>query len=184
MKSVTLLLFPLLAFATDTWRPFVVDKMLTVQLPAAATEVNLSKLLPLDQTQRIPVYTRMWVVRTKEGMCGIMRIPNPDKLRINKNDTAQRRAFYERVERSALIEANARLLTHTTFSTAGNTGIEFKYLAPNESSGQYNVSYTRSLVLDSVSYSLIFRPANPTDLSGRSGAEQRRRFFNSIIVKP
>jgi hypothetical protein len=40
-----LLLLPLLAFATDTWKPFVVDNRVTVQLPAQPTQIDLAKLM-------------------------------------------------------------------------------------------------------------------------------------------
>jgi hypothetical protein len=41
----------------------------------------------------------------------------------------------------------------------------------------------RTLLVDSIGYSLIFQPMDKQDTLGLAGAEQRRRFFNSITVK-
>lgn len=177
---------PLLAFAPDVWQPLKVDKALAIQLPATAEEINFYSWLSPAELRKLPSSRRirMWVARTPQSMCAVMRIPNPDKQRVSKQDTPQRRAFYERVERNSVAEAHGQLLTHTTFSVAGLTGIAFTYSAPNANSGQQDLFYTRSLVLDSICYSLIFRPASPSAAVGHASTDQRVRFFNSITVKP
>jgi len=182
----SLLAVPLLAFASDVWQPLKVDKTVAIQLPTTAEEVNFYSWLSPAELRKLPPARRirMWVARTPQSLCAIMRIPNPDKQRVNKQDSPQRRAFYERVEHNSIAEAHGQLLTHTTFSVAGLTGFEFMYRAPNTYSNQQDLFYTRSLVLDSICYSLIFRPTSPSTNLGRASTDQRLRFFNSLTVKP
>lgn len=177
-----LLLLPLLACAaTDVWKPFVIDRRLTVQLPTKATELNVLQLLPSSQ---IPAHMRTWVARASEGLCVVMRVPNARAQRIRQSDAAQRQAFYADVVKGALaVENHAYLLKRTNFQTASGSGIEIKYTALDARTGRRRIRYMRSLVVDSIGYNLIFRPANLSDSLGLVDYTQRHRFFNSITVK-
>jgi hypothetical protein len=178
-----LLLLPLAAFAAvDTWQPFAIDRQLTVQLPAKATELNMAKLLPAGQA---PARTRTWVAQASEGLCVVMRVPNINSQRIKQGDAAHRQVFYEDAVRGALAAENhAYLLKRTRFQTAGGNGIEIKYTALDARTGRHRVRYMRTLVVDSIGYNLIFRPANLSDSLGLVDYTQRRRFFDSITVNP
>jgi hypothetical protein len=173
-----LFLLPLLAFAdSNTWQSFPVDKRLTVQLPAQATELQM---LPTGQA---PAHTQTWVARAPEGLCVVMRVPIA--YVIKQSDMAQRRVFYDQVVKGALAEENqAHLLTRTSFQTAGGSGIEIKYTAVDARTGHQRVRYMRSLVVDSIGYNLLFRPADLSDSLGLVDYAQRRRFFSSITVRP
>lgn len=166
----------------DTWQPFAVDGQLTVQLPAAAKELDAGLL---QNTTQFPAHTRAWMARAPEGLYVVMRIPVSNAHRIAQQDTAQRRAFYQDVVRGALAEEeHAHLLKHSYFQTAGGSGVEIMYTAWDAVSGQRRVRYMRSLSLDSIGYNLIFRPTDKLDSTGTAGNAQRRRFFDSITVKP
>lgn len=180
MKPITycLLLLPLFAFAADTWQPFIVDSRVSVQLPAQPTELDFAKLAPT----RKPDHTRMWLVRTSEGTCQVMRLPNSST--ISRSDTARRRAFYAGVLTSVMRNESGQLLLITPFPTPAGAGIEYKYKAIHKGTGKRVIKYTRFLLADSVGYSLNFTPADRQDSLGVAGNEQRRRFFNSITVKP
>jgi hypothetical protein len=178
-----LLLLPIAAFAAaDTWQPFAVDNQLAVQLPTAATELSVTQLLPADQA---PAHTRTWVARASQGLCVVMRVPNINSQRIKQGDAAHRQVFYEDAVRGALaVENHAYLLKRTSFQTAGGNGIEIKYTALDARTGRRRVRYMRTLVVDSIGYNLIFRPADLTDSLGLVDYTQCRRFFNSITVRP
>ncbi len=176
------LLLPLLAFtASDTWQPFAIDKRLTVQLPSKATALVVGQLLPAGQA---PAHTQAWVARASEGLCVIMRVPTTKAQIIKKTDIAQRRLFYDNIVKGALAEEKqAHLLKRTSFQTAGYSGIEIKYTAADARTGHQRVRYMRSLVLDSVGYNLIFRPADLSDSLGLVDHAQHHRFFDSLTIK-
>lgn len=178
-----LLMLPLLACtATDTWQSFAIDKRLTVELPVQATELNVAQMLPAGQT---PTHTQTWVARASEGLCVVMRIPFVNVEVIRQGDTTQHRLFYDSAVKGALADENqAHLLKRTPFQIAGGIGIEIKYTALDAHTGHRRVRYMRSLVLDSIGYNLLFRPANLSDSLGLVDHAQRQRFFNSITINP
>jgi hypothetical protein len=113
-----------------------------------------------------------------------MRVPTVNAQVIKQGDTAQRQFFYDNVVKGALAEEKqAHLLKRTSFQTAGGSGIEIKYTALDARTGHQRVRYMRSLILDSIGYNLIFRPADLSDSLGLVDHAQRRRFFSSITVK-
>jgi hypothetical protein len=178
-----LLLVPLIGFAaTDAWQRFAVDERLTVQLPGPTTALPVARLLPAGQA---PAHTQTWVARASQGLCVVMRVPTANGQVIKQGDLTKRRLFYDQVVKGALMEENqAHLLTRTSFQTGGGSGVEIKYTALDARTGHRRVRYMRSLVLDSIGYNLIFRPANLADSSGLSDQAQGRRFFGSLTIKP
>jgi hypothetical protein len=173
-----LLLLPLLSFAADTWQSFAVDGLVTVQLPSQPTELDVAKLAPGRNMRG----TRVWLVQAPEGFYQVIRTAGG--THITRADTTGRRFFYKGVAYSIVHNRQGQLLSSTPFSTAGGAGMEFKYRGIHQGTGKRVISYTRSLVLDSITYALNFIPTDKTDSLGLAGAEQRRRFFNSIMVKP
>jgi hypothetical protein len=61
--------------------------------------------------------------------------------------------------------------------------MEYKYKALHKGTGKRVIKYTRILLADSIAYTLNFVPIDRQDSLGIAGAEQCRRFFNSITVK-
>ena len=176
--TLLLLLLPLLPIAADTWQPFAVDQRVSLQLPAPPTEADLTKLIPGGKAG----HTRLWTLQAPEGLYQVLRIPS--KGVIAKLDTAGRNSYYAGVLSLVLRNEQGRLLARTPFPTAGGGGMEFKYNGVHRGTGKRVVKYSRYLVLDSIGYSLNFIPTDRLDSLGLAGNEQRRHFFNSIVVKP
>ena len=178
MKKVYLLaLLPLLAFTLLDWQSFAVDKRLIVQLPAPPSEVNLAKVAPAQAA----AHARMWALRAPEAIYLVMRLPTGF---INKGDTASRSAYYAGVLSAVLQDERGQLVSRTSFPTAGGAGVEIKYKALSQFTGRRAIKYMRVLLADSIGYTLLFQPTDKQDSLGLGGAEQRRRFFSSITVKP
>jgi hypothetical protein len=173
-----LLLLPLLASTADTWQPFTVDKQVSVQLPAQPIEIALAKLAPGKNLQ----HTRMWTLRVAEGIYQVLRLPNTHS--IPRTDTAGRRAFYAGLLTSVMRNESGQLLAVTSFPTTGGASMEYQYKGLHKGTGKRVIKYGRTLLVDSINYTLNFIPADSLDSLGLAGAEQRRRFFNSITVKP
>ncbi len=178
MKLIYLLALPLLAFTADAWQPFAVDRLVTVQLPSQPTELDMAKMAP----GRNMLGTRAWVLQAPEGFYQVIRAAVGTN--ITRSDTTGRRFFYKGIAYSLVHNRHGELLSSTPFPTAGGAGMEFKYRGVHQGTGKRVISYTRSLVLDSITYTLNFLSTDKADSLGLAGAEQRRRFFNSIAVKP
>jgi len=176
-----LLLLPLFAFApSDTWQSFTIDKQIAVQVPTRPSEANIDKLAAAHHYSP----TRVWTTKAPEGVYFIIRTAGRASESIGRQNTTQRQALYTSVIQAALQSDKSELLTRTSFPTAGGAGCEIKYKGSHPVTQRRIIKYLRYLVVDSVGYSFQFLPANPYDSLGLAGAEQRRRFFNSITVKP
>ena len=103
---------------------------------------------------------------------------------LGKQDTARRMSFYAGGLSALLRSERGQLVAQTSFSTAGGAGVEYKYKAMDRATGKRIIKFMRCLVVDSIGYSLNFVAADKLDSLGIAGAEQRRRFFNSITVRP
>jgi hypothetical protein len=178
MKKVYLLaLLPLLAFTLVDWQSFAIDKRLIVQLPTPPAEVNLTKVAPAQAA----AHARMWALRAAEAVYLVVRLPTG---LIGKSDTTSRRSYYAGVLSAVLQDERGQLISQTSFPTAGGAGMEIKYKAMSQVTGKKAIKYMRFLLVDSIGYSLLFQPTDKQDSLGLASAEQRRRFFNSITVKP
>jgi len=170
---------PLASVAFADWLPFAVDIHVAVQLPSKPTEIDLAKLMPAAARQ----HTRLWVLRAPEGVYMIMRLRAGNE-RISQHDTAGRRNYYAGVMQAVLHDEQGQLITRSYFATPVGTGLEFKYKERHQSTGKQIVKYIRSLVVDSVGYSLNFIPTDAQDSLGIAGNDQRRRCFNSLVATP
>jgi hypothetical protein len=113
----------------------------------------------------------------------VLRLPTGSGI-ISQRDTAGRRDYYAGVVQSVLHDEQGQPITRSYFSTPAGAGLELKYKGRHQVTGKQVIKYIRSLVVDSVGYSLNFIPTDQQDSLGIAGNEQRRRFFNSITVKP
>lgn len=149
-------------------------------MPTPPSEANIDKLATAHHYSP----TRVWTSRTPEGAYFIIRTAGRASESIGRQNSTQRQALYSIIIQAALQSDQGELLTRTAFPTAGGAGCEVKYKGTHPLTQRRIVKYLRYLVVDSVGYSFQFLPANPYDSLGLAGAEQRRRFFNSITVKP
>lgn len=145
---------------------------------SAAHGIDLAKLAPGKNLQ----HTHVWALRATEGIYQVLRLPNTHS--IPRTDTAGRRSFYAGVLASVIRNESAQLLSVTPFPSAGGAGIEYKYKGLHKGSRKRVIKYGRVLLLDSIGYTLNFVPTDQQDSLGIAGAEPRRRFYNSITVKP
>ncbi len=168
-----LLLLPLLSFTTLDWQPFAVDQHVTVDLPAKPREANA---VPGKKIGR----NRAWMLPAPEGVYQIMRMPTG----FAKADEAARNSYYERLIAFAMRNEQGQLESITAFPTAAGPSLEYKYRVLRPGTRQHLTRIVRTLVVDSVAYSLNFIPANQRDSLGLAGAAQRSHFYNSLVVKP
>lgn len=176
-----LLLIPLVAFVPPSkWQPFAIDKQVVVQVPTQPSEANIDKLATAHHYSP----TRVWTVKAPEGTYFIIRTAGKASESIGRQNTTQRQALYNSVIQAALQSDRGVLLTRTFFATAGGNGCEVKYKGTHPLTQRRVIKYLRYLVVDSIGYSFQLLPSNPYDSLGLAGAEQRRRFYNSITVKP
>lgn len=180
MKSaryLLLLLLPLLACAADTWQSLTVGRV-SVLFPVLPTRIDNRELVGLPPT------TRGWQARTPEGMLFLLRtkLARP----IGRQDTSRRRAIYDSINTQAIRISKGRIVSSKYFYTAGGIGqeISYRYINRHFAPARPTTFFMRNLVVDSANYFLQYVPNDIRDSLGLAGAEQRRRFFNSITVKP
>jgi hypothetical protein len=170
-----LLLLPFLALAADAGHPLTVGRV-TVQFPAPPTPIDHRTLGAL------PATARGWTARTPEGLFFLLRtrLPRP----VGQQDTARRRAIYDSITTHALRLSKGRVVGHVRFLTAAGWGAETSYRYINPYSHLPTTFFMRNLVVDSANYFLECVPNDTHDSLGLASAEQRRRFFSSLTVKP
>jgi hypothetical protein len=168
-----LLLLPLFSFISLNWQPFTVDQHATVDLPAKPTE---AKAIAGKKVGR----NRAWMLQAPEGVYQIMRMPTG----FARADEATRNSYYERLIAFTMRQEQGQLDLITAFPTASGPSLEYKYRVVRPGTHQHLTKVVRTLFVDSVAYSLNFIPTDQQDSLGLAGAEQRSRFYNSLVVKP
>ena len=148
-----------------------------MQLPAQPTEMDLSKLLPAAQLKDSKVYT----VKDDQGIYQVIKSATAMNAESIASD-ATRQLYYDGVISGLLARENGTLLARATFASAGGEGLEIKYESIHKGTGKQAVKYMRSLLVGATGYSFNFIPGDKQDSTGTSGNEQRRKFFNSILV--
>jgi hypothetical protein len=159
-------------------QPFTLDAHVTVELPHHPYLRDAYKNKRLKHPERI----KIWVLRTLGGTYYLLRVVHPG-LHITTHDTLAREAYYDR-KIEELEVRKAQILSSCSFTVAGMKGRDITY--KSRATATPEVVYSRSFVLDSVSYVLDFFPASQIKkgLVGFAENEQRQRFFNSMTVKP
>lgn len=131
----------------------------------------------------LPPTTRGWMARTPDGLFILLRtkLTHP----VGQQDTTRRRAIYDSISTQALRLSKGRLVNRAYFSTVAGIGQEVSYRYTNRhfDEPKPTTSFMRNTVADSANYFLQYLPNDIRDSLGLAGAKQRRRFFDSIIVK-
>lgn len=104
-------------------------------------------------------------------------------MHITAQDTTGRAIRYAHAE-ATLKEGHVQDVVARPFTVGGIEGREFTYKRFRPTTGQLEPTYMRTLVLDSVSYALLFLPNRQADILRFTNEGQQRRFFNSTTVKP
>jgi hypothetical protein len=176
MKKYSILLLPFLTASwscseQQPWLTRVVDKRVVVQVPA-----ELQELAPENLGMRPKPGQAIWGAEDTEGMYLVFR-QTPGHI-------TNRERYYEGLIIGILRSAHGELLERSTFPTKGGKGIELMFKARDPNSGKSTVKYSRSVLVDSCTYSFSFVSRNEEDSTGTSGMNSRRRFFESITVAP
>jgi hypothetical protein len=176
MKKYGMLLLPFLATGwscsqQQPWLTRVVDERVVVQVPAELQELAPENLGMPPTARQI-----MWGAEDAEGMYLVLR-QTPGHIN-------NRERYYEGLVKGVLRSAHGELLARSTFPTRGGNGIELMFKARDPNSGKSVVQYSRSVLVDSCTYSFSFVSRNEQDSTGASGMDSRRRFFESITVTP
>ncbi|TGE04765.1 hypothetical protein [Hymenobacter fodinae] len=179
-RALVLLSLPLTSFIAPDWAPFTVDEQLQVLLPHPAEEVDMKKL-----TGRSIPNTRLLMTSDSVGVYQIMLVKMPPAQAANLARAESRESYYDGVVKGILdAQTDGVLLERATFPTSAGTGIEVKTRARHKGTGKLVVKYSRSLLANGVGYAFNFIPRDLADTAGISGNAQRRRFFDSIEIKP
>jgi hypothetical protein len=157
---------------------FALDARVAVELPGRPYSLNPSKVKAVKH----PEHMKIWFLRTLGGSYQLLRSVNP-AMHITAQDTMGRAARYARAE-ATLRKEHAQDIVARPFTVAGMEGRDFTYKSFRRSTQELESRYMRSLLVDSVSYVLLFVPTSQTGILGFAGENQQLRFFNSITVKP
>jgi hypothetical protein len=167
-----LLLLPLLSFTALKWQPFAIDQHVTVYLPVKPIK---AQAVPGKQVGR----NRTWMLPAPEGMYQIMRMPTG----LAQMDDVARNAYYERLLTFTMRQEHGQLELLTVFPTDAGPSLEYKYRVVRPGTHQHVTKIVRTLVVDSVAYSLNFTATDPQDSLGLTGAAQRVLFYNSLTIR-
>ena len=169
--------FPAMALTAVEWVSFSVDSV-EVQMPHQAVEMDMSKQAAGNSYAN----TRVFLAQDEYGTYQIIR----EDYRANANlgqSKAAREELYDGIIAGLLRSQKGVLVTTSHFATAGGPGIEIKYKGLQPGTNRLVVKYARALLVGKINYSFNFVPKDKQDASGASGNEQRRRFFDSVVVK-
>ena len=169
--------FPALALAVVEWVPFAIDNV-AVQVPQQAVEVDLSKQ-PVGKGYS---NTRVFISGDEYGTYQMIREDYRSNANLGQSKTA-REELYDDIIAGLLRSQRGVLMATSHFVTAGGPGIEIKYKGVQLGTNKMVVKYTRALLVGKINYSFNFIPKDKEDATGTSGNEQRRRFFDSVVVK-
>jgi hypothetical protein len=157
---------------------FALDTRVTVELPGQPHVLNPYKVRAVKHPERM----KIWVLRTLGGTYQLLRSVNP-AMHITAQDTTGRAIRYARTE-ATLKEDQVQDIVARPFIVGGIEGRDFTYKSFRPTTGQLKPTYMRTLILDSVSYVLLFLPNSQASILSLVENHQQQRFFNSITVKP
>lgn len=172
-----LISLPTVAFTLIDWVPFTIDNV-AVQLPMQAVEVDLSKQGAGSSYQN----TRVFLAQDEYGTYQVIREDYRSNAKLGQGKAA-REELYDGIIMGLLRSQKGTLVATSHFATAGGPGIEIKYKGLQLGTNRMVVKYTRALLVGKINYSFNFVPKDKQDATGSSGNEQRRLFFDSIVVK-
>lgn len=175
--SLVLASFPAMAFTAVEWVPFAVDSV-EVQVPQQAVEVDLSK----QTAGKSYSNTRVFLSQDEYGTYQVIREDYRSNAKLGQGKVA-REELYDGIIVGLLRSQKGVLVATSHFATAGGPGIEIKYKGLQPGTNKMVVKYTRALLVGKINYSFNFVPKDKQDATGASGNEQRRRFFDSVVVK-
>jgi hypothetical protein len=180
--SYCIILFSLTACASPAWITYPVDQYLTVQLPTKPKVTNLDSM---GVNKLLKKKTLPFQAFLTEGESGAYMIVVDASARVDSIPTdANRDSLYAQGIKQLLARANDnRLLSRTRFHTPAGDGVEFVMRVSSPTTHTPVLVFNRTLLAHHRAYTFTFTPYEAL-LDSTAHAAQRRRFFDSIIVKP
>jgi hypothetical protein len=182
MKYAYLLTLLLSACSRPDWITYPVDHYLTVQLPALPKVMNLdslgvNKLLKQKTMASFKAFAA-------EDENGAYLVVVDSSARVSRISAAANRDSLYKQGISQILGRNKsnRLLSQTHFHTPAGEGVELVLSVNSPKTSTPVLVYNRTLLAHRKTYTLTFTPYTELDSAGHT--IQRRRFFNSITVKP
>lgn len=173
-----LLTLPLLAFAADAWQPFALDQHVSMLVPATPQELDLQAMG--GPPAPMPAGAHVYMVQTPTEFYqleGPLVLPADTKL----GTSDERKAYFYDVVKGLLMSGpRTTLLRSTPFAIPGAEGVMTTYRTQLAGIPHPIIRYNCCLLAGHTSYILVFFRADGDTTSGAA----RRRFFNSITVKP
>ncbi len=183
MKKVYLLALSFVtSCALSDWQTVAVDEYVTVQLPEQPKLVDVSGMpFPSPATRQVATSpsVRVLSAKDKSGVYGI--IVNSEALPIDLKRPIEPDSFYNQGIRNVLQREHSTLLARSTFLTPAGKGVEVKFSSRPSSTNQVLIQHLRTILVGRASYTFSFLAH---DDNAASATAQRRRFFDSITVKP
>jgi hypothetical protein len=172
-----LLLLPLAACSSSEWKSYSINEHLNVQLPTTPEKVDLQKQKGLSNAATLPQMQAF----TSSDDYGVYSIV------VNPADSATlgllpRDSIYNNRIRQMLLTYQGNLRKRTSFSTPAGNGVEVLIDAVVPNVGKHVLTGVRLLLVGHQSFAFSAVPYAETDTS--LATTQRRRFFNSITVRP
>ena len=181
IRYLHVLLF-LPACTSPDWKAYEVDQHVTVQLPRQPVPINLAGMhFASPATQQTAASSGVRALNTSDSACTYGIIINSEALAANLSQPVVPDSFYNQGIRNVLQRQHVRLLVRSTFMTAAGPGIEVKF-GPASATSSAAGQYIRTVLVGRACYTFIFHSRDKE--IELNTIEQRRRFFNSIVVKP
>lgn len=175
-------LLSLAACASPAWIIFPVDQHLTVQLPAKPKATNLDSM---GVNKLLKYKTLPFQAFLAEDENGVYMIAVDASSRVDSIPTnANRDSLYTLGIKQILArEKGNRLLSRTRFHTPDGEGVELVVQISSPTTHTPLLVYDRILLAHHRLYNFNFTPYELL-LDSMAHNEQRRRFFDSITIKP
>lgn len=172
----------LTACSSPRWVTYPVDSYLTVQFPVKPKVTNLDSMGVNKLLERKTLPYKAFLAQDDNGtyMVAVDASSRTGIIPVNIN----RDSLYTLGIKQVLARAkDNRLLSRTRFSTPAGEGVELVVRISSPITHTPLLVYNRILLAHHHLYNFNFTPGEAL-LDSAAHTEQRRRFFDSIIVKP
>jgi hypothetical protein len=180
--SYCVVLLCLVSCTSPAWITYPVDQYLTVKLPAKPKVTNLDSMGVNKLLKQKTLPFQALLAEDQNGIYALVVDASSriERIPVNSN----RDSLYAQVIKQLLARAHDnRLLSRTSFNTPAGEGIELVMRTSSPETHTPLLVYNRTLFAHHRVYTFTFTPYEAL-LDSTAHTEKRRRFFNSITVKP
>ncbi|WP_210521732.1 hypothetical protein [Hymenobacter terricola] len=174
--------------ALAEWVRCEVDGQFSVQLPVAATEMDMLQVFASQGVTPSPeqaqVLKSMKVFTATDGAANYMVTRMATGLAASLEEPGNRTRFYDGAVNGVLLKEHGTLLQRAAFTVNGTEGVEVRYRGVHKGTGKKVIKYNRWLAVGPVVYMLAVYPVDRNDSTGVGLQEPRTKFFNSMAYRP